>query len=90
MSIDRVIGLTKNRESFERGIAFLQIYKLSGHKDEDKYFDNRNYENMHIAYALILEPTGKEGQYRRRGMAEIPCEDGMADAGWELRTVGII
>ncbi|KAG4441301.1 hypothetical protein IFR05_003229 [Cadophora sp. M221] len=80
----------ENRENFERGIAFLQIYRLAGHKDQDNYFDNRNYENMRIAYALILEPTDKEGQYRRRGMAEIPCEQEMADAGWEVRSVELI
>ncbi|KAL2071883.1 hypothetical protein VTL71DRAFT_13118 [Oculimacula yallundae] len=80
----------ENRKHFEKGIAFIQIYRLSGYKDEEVHRANRGFENLRIAYALILESTGKEGEYRRRGMAEIPCNDGMADDGWETRSLEII
>jgi hypothetical protein len=41
-------------------------------------------------FALILEPTGGIGEYRRIGIARIPEEDGIAEIGWEIRTVRIV
>ena len=82
----------ENQTRFETRIAFVQIYRLSGRKDEegDSDYYYRGYEKLAIAYAFMIEPTGEEGEYRRRGIAEIPCENGMADDGWGIRTVNII
>ena len=41
-------------------------------------------------WSLILQPTDKAGEYRRRGIARIPEVDGMAEKGWEVQTVTII
>ncbi|KAK0108153.1 hypothetical protein ONS95_002975 [Cadophora gregata] len=82
---------SKNQGKFEEDISFLQIYRVSGYKDDDLYPGFwPEYEKLAIAYALILESTGNEGEYRRRGMAEVPCEEGMADDGWDDRFVRIV
>lgn len=82
---------TENQAQFETGVAFLQIYRLYGREDDEGYSGYyRGYEKLGIAYALILESAGNEGEYRRRGIAEIPCEEGMADDGWAVRVVNII
>jgi hypothetical protein len=40
-----------------------------------------------VIYVLILKPTSVEdSEFVRIGVAEIPCDDGMAD-GWPQRTV---
>ena len=80
----------ENKAQFENNIAFLQIYRLSGCEDGYGYSIFQGYEKLGIAYALMIESTGKEGEYRRRGIAEIPCENGMADNGWDIRTVNIV
>jgi hypothetical protein len=38
----------------------------------------------------MLEPTGTPGEYRRRGVAQIPVADGMAEDRWEIGTVTIV
>ncbi|KAH7420091.1 heterokaryon incompatibility protein-domain-containing protein [Cadophora sp. MPI-SDFR-AT-0126] len=83
----------ENQAQFEAGISFLQIYRVSGPIDPsrlNRWIYDRIYKKLGIAYALILESTGNEGEYRRRGVAEIPCEEGMADDGWDVRVVKIV
>ncbi len=42
-------------------------------------------------FALLLKPTGKEGHFRRVGIAELPYDyDEFVDDGWEMRDVTII
>ena len=43
-----------------------------------------------IIFALLLEPTAAEGEFRRHGLARIPDVHSMAVKGREKRAVKII
>lgn len=68
------------RADFESRVMFLQILRWEGYGEKP----------LGIAYCLILEPTGDSDEYVRRGVAEVPVVDGMADEGWETRTIKIV
>ena len=63
-------------------VSLLQIARLSSSIHKTAW---------PIYYALMLRPVDSEGvQFRRVGVAEVPDVDGLADEGWELKTVVII
>lgn len=68
------------RVDFESRVMFLQILRWKGHGKMP----------FGIAYCLILEPTGNLNEFWRRGVAEVPDGDGMADDGWETQRVNIV
>lgn len=61
------------------GTLYLQIAKWTG----------LTVASEGCLYALILAPTEFESQFRHRGIAQIPEENGFAEVGWEQRTVQI-
>lgn len=65
---------------FESKVIYLQLTKL----------ESSSSGIPPKLYALILQPTGNPGDFRRRGIARIPEVDGMAEKGWEVETIAII
>jgi hypothetical protein len=68
----------------QAGSIFIQISMWSFGKMDS------TSDELPVLFALLLEPTGNLGEYRRRGLAKVPHADGMAVDGWEIRTVRII
>lgn len=40
--------------------------------------------------ALLLEPAGDSGNYRRIGLGEVPTHKELAEKGWEIKDATII
>jgi hypothetical protein len=47
-------------------------------------------EGKYVAHALVLEPTGIAGKFRRIGLVEIPRVQGEELEGWMWRDVVIV
>ncbi|KAH6683453.1 heterokaryon incompatibility protein-domain-containing protein [Halenospora varia] len=71
----------------ERGVICFQIAKF-GHRSHNFQHLTREFiqENVHTIFGLLLEPTGKEGEYERVGLVEIPDE---IATGWDKMKVVI-
>lgn len=68
-------------DAFEASVWFLQIATWS-----DKIHTGCL---ISITYALIFEPRQTPGEYKRRGVAQIPNREEMMD-GWDLKTITIV
>lgn len=70
-----------------RNVVCLLIAKFGHYRDLEAV--ETDGKLLATFFALMLEPTGREGhEYRRIGMAEIP-EDGLVE-GWDERVVTIV